>query len=83
MKGIPQANDSAFTGRRIRLKSKNDIPDDSALMSPDRGIAGITRGLEGTNTGESPPKNHLPENPGPGKEEKEGDGAGGDDESIN
>jgi len=83
-KGIPRANDSAFTGRRIRLKSKADIPDDSALMSPDRGIAGITRGLEGTGTGESPPEEVSPVKPrAGGKKKKKGDGAGGDDESIN
>jgi len=52
-------------------------------MSPDRGIAGITRGLEGTNTGESPPEEASPGKPRPGEGRKRRGTGGRDDESIN
>jgi hypothetical protein len=84
MKDMPRANDSAFTGRRIRLKSRKDIPDDSALLSPERGIPGISRGMEGTGVGGPSPEGEAPEKPPVrGKKRRKGDGTGGDDESIN
>ncbi|MDD1652125.1 MAG: tubulin/FtsZ family protein [Methanomicrobiales archaeon] len=84
MKGIPQANDTSFTSRRIRLKSREDIPDDSALMSPDRGIAGISKGTEGPAAGGSPSVEGASGKPRvQGKKKRKGNGESGDDESIN
>ncbi|MDD1659856.1 MAG: tubulin/FtsZ family protein [Methanomicrobiales archaeon] len=84
MKGIPRANDSSFTGREIQVKARDGVPDDSALMSPERGIPGISRGMEGTTAGGSPPEEESPQKPpGRGKKRRKGDEAGGDDESIN
>jgi cell division GTPase FtsZ len=84
MKGIPRANDSSFTGREIRLKARDEIPDDSGLMSPERGISGISRGTERTGKGGTPPVGESSERPaGRGKKRRKGDETGGDDESIN
>jgi hypothetical protein len=82
--GIPRANDSSFTGREIQVKARDGIPDDSALLSPERGIPGISRGREGSSADGSPPERESREKPPVRrKKRRKEDGAGGDDESIN
>jgi tubulin-like protein CetZ len=84
MKGIPHANDSSFTGREIQVKARDGIPDDSALLNPDRGIPGISGGEESNTPGGSPPGGESrKKNQAKGRKRKKSDGTGGDDESIN
>ncbi|MDD1654624.1 MAG: tubulin/FtsZ family protein [Methanomicrobiales archaeon] len=83
-RGIPRANDSTFTDREIQVKGREGIPDDTGLLSPDRGIPGISRGKGGTSAGESTPGGESrKKSPTQGRKKKKGDGTGGDDESIN
>jgi hypothetical protein len=82
-KGIPKADDSSFTGREIRVKAKTDVPDDRGLMSPERGLAGISRGAEGPAASDRTGGGEERGKPaGRPKKKKGGDGTGGDDESI-
>ncbi|MDD1657918.1 MAG: cell division protein [Methanomicrobiales archaeon] len=84
MKGIPRANDSSFTGREILVKARDGVPDDSALLSPERGIPGISRGREGAAADGSPLEGESrKKSPARGRKKRKGDGTGGDDESIN